>query len=289
MKKKLIFIGIIFLSVTSLRNDVISSVKENVSTSTATYGPPSPISIQTPEDGEKVKEKLTGRDIIKKAEELIRGERSRAIIKMIIVNPSWERTLLLKTWSKGLTRTLVLIISPPKEAGVRSLRIGYDMWNYIPEIEQIIRISPSMMGQPWMGSDFTYSDIVKGDDILRHYNHEIIKIEKEGGYLSYKVECIPKPNAPVVWGKIYYWVRKNDFIPLKEEFYNEQGELIKVLTLSNIRKMDDRLIPTYWKMETVVKRGHYTIIEYISVKFDLKLGDEFFSLKSLKNIYEKMN
>lgn len=160
-----------------------------------------------------------------------------------------------------------------------SAKIGFEMWNYLPRVEKVIKVPPSMMMQAWMGSDFTNDDLVKESSIVEDYDHRMTGEVKVDGVDAYKVEATPKPDAPVVWDKILYWIRKRDYVPLMQEFYSEKGELIRVMTFSDIREMGGRVIPTFWRMRPVKKEGRETTLRIIEVEYNRPIGDEIFTLK----------
>jgi outer membrane lipoprotein-sorting protein len=230
-------------------------------------------------------ELIDGKEIIRRMDQLIRGETGMGLYEMTIKDPRWERTLKLRAWeSREGKKTFIRILSPPKEEGIGTLKIGVEMWNYLPRVERTIKIPPSMMMQPWMGSDFTNDDLVKESSIVEDYVHRVMGKEKIDGFDSYQVEAVAKPDAPVVWGKILYWVRVEDFIPLKEEFYSEKGELIRVMTFSDIKEMGGRILPTYWQMVPVKKKGRMTTFRIIEVEFDIPIPDDVFTLRNLKRV-----
>lgn len=230
-------------------------------------------------------ELIDGKEIIRRMELLIRGETSVGIYEMSIKDPNWQRTLKLKVWeSRKENKTFIRILAPSKEEGIGTLKIELEMWNYLPRVERTIKIPPSMMMQPWMGSDFTNDDLVKQSSIVEDYSHTVIGKEKIDGFDSYQVEAIAKPDAPVVWGKILYWVRVGDFIPLRQEFYSEKGELIRVMSFKDIKEMGGRVLPTYWQMVPVKKKDRMTSLRIIEVEFDISLSEEIFSLRNLKRV-----
>ena len=189
----------------------------------------------------------------------------------------------MTTWSKGANKSLVRIIEPPKESGVSSLKIGNEMWNYFPNMKRVIKVSPAMQDQSWMGSDFSNDDMLKISNIVDDYEHKLISTVKlKDGTQAYKVESIPKPEAPVVWGKIMYWARKGDCLPLRQEYYDEKGKLIKVLDILKVEVVKDKKMPTKLKMETITKEGaHHTIITYLDVDFDISIDDNMFTTRYL--------
>ncbi|MES2355407.1 MAG: outer membrane lipoprotein-sorting protein [Pseudomonadota bacterium] len=221
-------------------------------------------------------------EIVERAENILWGQTLTADYEMTITTPTWSRTLMLQVrMDRPEKKSFVRITAPAKDAGIASLRIASEMWNYIPSIERTVKIPPSMMLQPWLGSDFTNDDLVKESSILNDYTHRVISEKEIDGNDAYQIEVIPKPNAAVVWGKIIYSIRKNDFVPLKEEFYDERGELIRVLIYSNFRAMGGRTIPTQWEMQPLNKVGKRTTVIVKSASYDKPISADIFSLRNL--------
>jgi outer membrane lipoprotein-sorting protein len=227
-------------------------------------------------------QELSGREIIDRVENLLWSRTMEGEFEMTITTARWQRTLAMRVWMERPRRSFVRILSPAKEKGIGSLRIGAEMWNYLPNVERTIKIPPSMMLQPWMGSDFTNDDLVKSSSVIDDYTHRIVREETVAGAPIYVLELIPKPDAAVVWGKILYWVRKSDFIPLKEEFYDERGTLVRVMTFSDIRPMDGRTIPARWEIRPSDKPGNSTTIIVKSALYDRPLDAETFTQRNLQ-------
>ena len=87
------------------------------------------------------------------------GKTVQGDYEMTITTPRWQRTLQLHAWMDRPKRSFIRILEPAKEKGIGSLRVGGEMWNYLPTVERTIKIPPSMMLQPWMGSDLTNDDL----------------------------------------------------------------------------------------------------------------------------------
>ncbi len=229
-------------------------------------------------------ENLTAMEIVKRSDDLMRGNSNQGIYTMQIETPSWKRELKLDVHSLGQNKIFIRILSPQKEKGVGTLRIKNEMWNYLPRVEKTIKIPPSLMLQPWMGSDFANDDLVKESSIVNDYTHKIIKKETLEGQSTYIIELIPKPNAAVIWGKIVRFIRKDDYVPLKEEYYSDDGKLVKVLEYSDIAKVSERIIPRIWKMTPVHKPGHSTTVQLIDVQYNQPIDEQIFTLMNLKKI-----
>lgn len=223
-----------------------------------------------------------GRDILDKVEKLLWGSTVQGDYEMTIATPRWQRTLVLKVWMDRPKRSFVRIVSPAKEAGIGSLRIGSEMWNYLPKVERIVKIPPSMMLQPWMGSDFTNDDLVKESSILDDYTHKVLGVVQEDGAEVIRIEAVPRPDAAVVWGRIVYWVRRADTIPLKQEFFSERGERVRVLSFSEVREVGGRVLPTRWEMRPDAKPGNVTTVVLKDAAFNQPVEDEVFSQRNLQ-------
>ena len=223
-----------------------------------------------------------GREILDKVEKLLWGTTVQGDYEMTIATPRWQRTLGLKLWMDRPRRSFVRIVSPAKEAGIGSLRIGAEMWNYLPNVERVIKIPPSMMLQPWMGSDFTNDDLVKESSILDDYTHKVLGVAPGDGEAVLLIEAVPKPDAAVVWGRIVYWVRRSDNMPLKQEFFSERGELVRVLSLGDVRSVGGRVMPTRWEMRPVAKPGNVTTVVLKNAVFNQPVSDEIFTQRHLQ-------
>lgn len=214
----------------------------------------------------------------------LRGRINVADYEMTVTRPSWTRTLRMKVWDdRANKRVFVRITDPAKEAGTSFLRLGYNLWNYLPSVEKVMKIPPSMMLQSWMGSDFTNDDLVKESSYIDDYDHAIVGEETVDGAAVRKIELTPHPNAPVVWGKVIFWVRKDD-LPVRQHFLDEKGRLIKDLVFSELKTMDGVLLPTHWEMTPVLKQGQKTVLLLKMIDFDPvpKVPDSVFSEQNLK-------
>jgi outer membrane lipoprotein-sorting protein len=219
-------------------------------------------------------------ELVDKAELTLWGTTLNSDFEMTIKTTSWSRKLLLKVWMDRPGKSFLRVVGPAKDKGISSLRLKSEMWNYIPAIERTIKIPPSLMLQPWLGSDFTNDDLVKESSIVNDYTHKLLDATKSDGHDAYRVESLPKPGAAVVWGKIFYTIR-DDFVPLKLEYFDERGNLIRTLTYTDIRQMGGRIIPTRWEMKPANEPGKQTTIVVKTTTYDGELDQNVFSLRNL--------
>lgn len=224
------------------------------------------------------------KEIIRKSDEKFRGTSSQGEMTMIIERPTWSREVTMKNWSLGNEYSLIYITAPAKEKGQVFLKREKEMWNWVPNIERMIKIPPSMMMQSWMGSDFTNDDLVRESSIVHDYTHKLLGEEIIDGYKCYKAELIPFDDAPVVWGKVIIWISKDEFYWLKSEYYDEDGLLVNTENLSEVKQMDDRKIPTRMEMIPADEPGNKTILIFKNMKFSVKIDESFFSQQNMKRV-----
>lgn len=224
------------------------------------------------------------KEIIRQSDEKFRGNSSQGEMTMIIERPSWSRTVSMKNWTLGNDYSIIYITAPAKEKGQVFLKREKEMWNWVPNIERMIKIPPSMMMQSWMGSDFTNDDLVRESSLVKDYTHQLLGEEIIDGFECYKAELIPLDDAPVVWGKVLMWISKKELHWLKAEFYDEDGYLVNTEILTDVKKMDDRVMPTRMEMIPADEEGHKTVLIFNDMKFNIKINESFFSQQNMKRI-----
>ncbi len=224
----------------------------------------------------------TAEEIIKKAEDEVKGKTSHAVIEMTISTPDYTRSLKMESWWVGNEKALIVTKAPAKEAGNKTLKIGNEMWSYLRNTETTIKIPTSMMLQSWNGSDFTNDDLVRESNLTKDYNMKMIGDEKVQGEDCWKIELDPKPDAPVVWGKIYYWVRKSNYLPSVLQYFDEKGNMVRYLIYKDVKDFYGRKLPSEWVMHNVKKKGHTTEIKVDDIHFDVNIPDRIFSYRELE-------
>lgn len=223
-------------------------------------------------------------EIIQKSLDKLNGKSSQGEMEMTIVRPRYTRSMTMKSWSLGNEYFLIYITGPARDKGQVFLKRQTDMWNWIPNISRMIKLPPSMMGQNWMGSDFTNDDLVKMNSLVEDYTHKLIGEDQIDGLDCYKIELIPKPNSSVVWGKINMWVSKEEYYQMKGEYFDEDFELINTMEASEITQFDDRKLPAKLVMTPLNKPGNQTIMLNKNLKFSTNLQQDFFSQQNMKRV-----
>lgn len=227
---------------------------------------------------------LTAKEIIDKADKKNRGETQQGTMQMKIIRPDWERTVEMKSWSKGDDYFIIYITAPAKDKGQVFLKREKEMWNWVPTIDRMIKIPPSMMMQSWMGSDFTNDDLVKQSSIVKDYTHTLLEDEEVRGQLCYKIELIPLPDAPVVWGKIISWITKDGLNLWKSEYYDEDDFLINIENAYNLKDFGDRTLPSRMEIIPADEPDKKTVLLMMEIEFNKPIDDSFFTQQNMKKV-----
>lgn len=153
-----------------------------------------------------------------------------------------------------------------------------DQWIYLPALKKVKRISSDSKSDYFMGSDFTYDDL--GDRHPSEDSHKLLKEENVKGEDCYVVESIPKEEE-YMYSRTVTWIIKGKWIGLKKEFYDEDGELLKILTVKKYEK-----ISGYWTILQTemrnVQKDHTTKMELKNVIIDSGIPDNKFTERMMK-------
>jgi outer membrane lipoprotein-sorting protein len=220
--------------------------------------------------------------LLKRAYDNYRAGSSTSTVTMTIHRPDWERQMSMKAWTRGDNDALVRFVAPAKDAGNATLKLADETWIFDPRLNQVIKLPASMMAQSWMGSDFSYNDLAKSEDLLTQYDHRIIGVETSNGHTVTTLEADPKPDAPVVWGKVVVKLRDDDVVT-EETFFDQDMKPAKRMTSEKIASIGGRTYPVVMTMRPLDEPGLYTRIETTAAAFNIAVPDYLFTLSNLQN------
>lgn len=238
-------------------------------------------------EGFSVEGRIDAKELVRRAEDIMRGRTSQAKLEMKIATPRWKRELAFRMWDDGENdRSFIRILSPRKDRGTGFLQVENTLWTYLPRVERTTRIPPSMMLQSWMGSDFTNDDIVRESSLVEDYEPTFIGAKEIDGELALGVELIPHEDAPVVWSKQEAWFRAADLSPRLYLYFDEpelgEFELLRTMKMSDVRMVQGRPVPHLWVMVPLDKEGHITELALSELVFDEPLPDAIFTHENLR-------
>ena len=218
------------------------------------------------------------RDLIREAEQLYRGDSSRATLTMRVETPNYQRTMTMESISQGTKKAFIRLLSPKKDRGIATLKQDKEMWNYFPKINKVIKVPPSMMMGSWMGSDFTNDDLVKETQLVDDYNLQLTEDDT-----NYVVSLTPKEETVTLWGKIEYTIAKDTLVPVTQVFFDDDGTKIRVMTFREPKQFGQLYLPSVMEMVPLDKAGHKTVVVYDELELNAKdVTDDLFTLRNLK-------
>jgi outer membrane lipoprotein-sorting protein len=221
-------------------------------------------------------------DLLNATDDIARGTSSHATLEMQVKTARYERTMTLEAWSKGEEKSLIRILEPAKDAGISTLMVDDNIWNYLPKVDRTMKVPGAMMSGSWMGSHFSNDDLVKANRLADEFTGEISSRPADNADKHYVVTLIPKPDAAVVWGKVV--VRTTaELMPFDVRYFDEDSSLKRTMKFEDYRDFDGRKMPAKMTLLPATKPDEYTRIVYRAMEFDIELEDKkFFSLQQLK-------
>lgn len=235
----------------------------------------------------------TGRDIMLKVDERPDGDTRKSVMTMELINKRGRiRSRKMLSYSKDYgkdKKTIMFFQEPADVEGTGFLTWDYnddskndDRWLYLPAMKTTRRISGnSAKTEYFMGSDFTYDDM--GNRDVDSDNHILLKEEIVNGQICWVIESTPKV-ADGMYSKTINWIRKDNHMAVKVEFYDMMGALLKLLEVNQIKEVDGFWAATEMIM-TNHQRNHSTIIRLESMSFNTSIDDVIFTVNSLEKGY----
>ncbi len=229
----------------------------------------------------------TGEEIIQKVDELLNTKTAYAKMKMTIETTSGqERTFLYESWAKDEgEKSLIRYLEPVrvKDQAVLMLNNADDIWMFFPRTQRVRKLATHAKKQKMQGSDFSYEDMGSGETFINDFEAERLEDEKKNDYDCYKVELTRKPGSDISYIQMIIWVRKDDFVPIVIDYYDEDApeRVLKTLTQSDIEEIDG--IPTAMKFVMIDKNNNtQTEMELLEVNYNVELDDRMFTERNLK-------
>ncbi len=220
--------------------------------------------------------------LLERIDDLYRSKSSIARIDILVANARTTRTMRLKAWTRGEDDVLVVIEAPAREAGTSTLRVGKNLWNYLPRIARTIRVPPSAMLGSWMGTDFTNDDLVKEAKLHKDFLSRVDRRSETpaGWWLILEV----KPGIVGRWARIELFV-SDEGLPVEERHFDRKGRLARTLRFDDVRPLGGRRLPAHLVLTPVASDGpgeQRTEMRYLDVEFDVPIPEDTFSLSRLE-------
>lgn len=230
-----------------------------------------------------IAQELTAREIVNRSLNLPEGDDQTSNLTMTLTNKSGDtRVREIKQFTKKMgdvEKSIMFFIAPADVKNTSFMNWSYtsdkpdDQWIYLPAIKKTKRISSDSKSDYFMGSDFTYDDL--GDRKVEDDTHSLLRKDEIEGVSYYVIESIPK-EADYMYSKTITWINTESFIGLKKEFYDEDEELLKVLSILQVEDIENLLVITHSEMKNVQK-NHSTSMKLSDIKINTGIEDAKFT------------
>ncbi|HDR06505.1 MAG TPA: outer membrane lipoprotein-sorting protein [Candidatus Coatesbacteria bacterium] len=225
---------------------------------------------------------LTAEEIIQAVDSNMVYDTLTAVAKMEIVTPEGDtRTKLMTIIARGSDDALIEVTYPGREAGTRQLRLGDELWLYIPSEDKELKLTGNMLRRSMLGSDFSYEDMMSRHQLLEDYEAELEKNEDYRGRDCYVI-LLSARRLDVTYRTRRVWIDVELLVPLKQQLFAASGALLKESTMGGIARYGDRYYPTIMVMRDLVRGAGKTTVTMSDLKFDVAIPEEVFSKARLR-------
>lgn len=223
----------------------------------------------------------SGEDILKRVDANIGSDNKISVAEMTIHGRRGSRTIKSRSWLQGQEKSFTEYLAPAREAGTKMLKLGDQLWIYIPSTDRTIKISGHMMRQSVMGSDLSYEDMMEDPELLKLYYANVIGEEVILDRACWVLELTAKiKNTAYHSRKI--WVDKERYVSLREDRFARSGKLLKTFEVKEIRRIQNRWVPTHMIFKDVLKSGKGTEFVLEDIEFNASIQEHVFTKASLR-------
>ncbi len=200
---------------------------------------------------------------------------------MTIQGKRGTRVITSKSYTAGDKKSFTEYLSPPREQGIKMLKLEDQLWIYSPSTDRTIQISGHMLRQSVMGSDLSYEDMMEDRKLTDLYSARVTGRETIDGRETWVLELNARVED-IAYSKRKIWIDTERYVPLKEELYARSGQLLKRSTMSDVIRVDGRWFPTTVVYKDMLKQGDGTEFKVTAIKFNQAIPDYIFSKAALK-------
>ncbi len=196
--------------------------------------------------------------------------------KLINIEPDGsKKEFLMFQAKKDKDKMVSLFLEPDSEKGRATLRVGDNMWLYIPNVGRPLRIT-SM--QSVVGGVFNNADIMKLDFSTEY---DVLKRETKKDHLLLELKA---KNDTVAYDKLIMQVDKKTTLPIQIECYTSTQMLIKTLYYKKLKDFGDGIVrPSVIETMSPVYKGFKSIMIYGKIT-PKEFADEAFTLDNLSKV-----
>ncbi len=223
----------------------------------------------------------TGEEILRRVDANIGSDNKISIAEMIIHTKRGSRSMKSKSWMMGEEKSFSEYLAPAREKGTKMLKLEDELWMYIPSTDRTIKISGHMMRQSVMGSDLSYEDMMEDPQLLNYYEANVIGEETLLDRDCWVLELTAKVED-IAYHARKIWVDKERYVSLREDRFAKSGKLLKTFEAKDVKRIQNRWMPTHMVFKDVLKGGEGTEFILESIEFNASIPEILFTKASLR-------
>lgn len=216
--------------------------------------------------------------IVAKADSVVNAPKDqKATLRMILIDKNGnEKHREAEFLQKGDEKRIMRFIAPADQKGIAFLGLPNDVqYLYMPAFHKVRRIASHVKNTKFAGTDFTYDDL-SSFKYSEDYHAKLLSEDNR----FWVLELTPKPGVKKEYGKLKMWVRKDNYYPVKVEFYDKGGNLWKMMERRRIEQVGKYWVSKEMEMKDL-KEQHSTIMKLENMEFDSGLSDKLFTRRYL--------
>jgi len=220
---------------------------------------------------------ITPDEIVQKADEVRNPQLDYTVsVAVTSFKPNHpETSASYEVMVKGRDRTVIKTLLPKIDYGRILLMREKDLWGFFPDVSKPLRLSL----QERLIGDVSNGDIARAN-FSGDYSAKLTQTENIGDKEYYRLELNAK-SEEITYGKVILWVQKDNFWPLKAEFYAISGRFLKTCSYENFRELGDGIRPTRLVMEDAIVKGQKSTVEYDNMRIG-ELPEKYFTKDYMK-------
>jgi outer membrane lipoprotein-sorting protein len=219
--------------------------------------------------------------IIEKVDENIGSDNKVLSSTMIVKGRRSVRTISSRSWMQGRAKSFTEYLDPPRERGIKMLKLGDQLWTYTPETDRTIQISGHMLRQSVMGSDLSYEDMMEDPRLQNLYTAEVVAEDSLSERPCWVLDLTAREDD-IAYHHRKVWVDREQYVMLKENRYAKSGKLLKTTEVKEVKLIEGRWMGTKVVFRDVLKKGEGTEFVIDSIQFDADIPEYIFTKAALK-------
>ncbi len=224
----------------------------------------------------------TGEELLEQIDANMISSSQQSVFSMTIQTRRGSRTIRAQSWAEGNSNSFTEFLAPPRERGVKMLKLEDQLWTYHPGTDRVIRIAGHLLRQSVMGSDLSYEDLLDNRELLEYYQATFSGVDTVDNRDCWVLELTTRAGMETAYHTRKIWVDRERLLPLREERYGSSGKLLKQTGITEVFQQEGRWYPRRMYFRDMLKTGEGTQIVIESIEFDPEIPPYLFTQAALR-------